>query len=59
MAAAQGGGGAARPELGPEAPGSATVEPAAAADSAVPSPAVQRAELRPLMAASMRLGESW
>ncbi|XP_048813987.1 ubiquitin carboxyl-terminal hydrolase 4 [Lagopus muta] len=58
MAAAQGGGGAARPELGPEAPGSATVEPAAA-DSAVPSPAVQRAELRPLMAASMRLGESW
>lgn len=58
MAAAQGGVGAARPELGPEAPGSATVEPAAA-DSAVPSPAVQRAELRPLMAASMRLGESW
>jgi len=58
MAAAQGGGGTARPELGPEALGSATVEPAAV-DAAAPNPAVQRAELRPLMAASMRLGESW
>lgn len=57
MAAAQGGGGTARPELGPEALGSATVEPAV--DAAAPNPAVQRAELRPLMAASMRLGESW
>ncbi|OXB53531.1 hypothetical protein ASZ78_016180 [Callipepla squamata] len=54
MAAARGGGGgggAARSELGPEEAGSASVE--------VPSPAVQRAELRPLMAAPMRLGESW
>ncbi|XP_065605504.1 ubiquitin carboxyl-terminal hydrolase 4 [Cyrtonyx montezumae] len=54
MAAAQGGGGgASRSELGPEEMGSASVE------SGVPSPAVQRAELRPLMAAPMRLGESW
>ncbi|NXC49352.1 UBP4 hydrolase, partial [Penelope pileata] len=31
----------------------------AAADSAVPSPAVQRAELQPLLAEPMRLGEPW
>ncbi|OXB78629.1 UNVERIFIED_CONTAM: hypothetical protein H355_002594 [Colinus virginianus] len=55
MAAAWGGGGggAARSELGSEEAGSASVE------AGVPSPAVQRAELRPLMAAPMRLGESW